>query len=130
MNNISWQEFEVKVKEILEGNGFETRFRVVFKDDQGRAEIDIVAKRYGLTLCVDAKRYNRNWHRKSALRRESEKHKKRCERFSEIIGAKAIPIIVSLIDDKLYSHEGCIIVPYSSFNDFLINIEYYLEELQ
>lgn len=128
-NGISWQDFELRVREILERNNFETRFRVVFKDEEGRAEIDVVAERYGIMLCVDAKRYNRNWHRKSALKRESEKHRKRCLRFSKIVNSKVIPVIVSLIDDELYLHEGCIIVPFKSFNDFLLNLHFYLEEL-
>ena len=128
-NEISWQDFELKVKEILEENNFDTDFRVVFKDEEGKSEIDVVARRYGIVLCVDAKRYNRNWHRRSALKKESEKHRKRCSRFSKVIGSKAIPVIVSLIDDELYLHEGCIVVPFNSFNDFLLNLHYYLEEL-
>jgi Holliday junction resolvase-like predicted endonuclease len=126
---ISWQDFEVRVREVLESNDFQTRFRVVFQDDRGRAEIDVVAERHGLVLCVDAKRYNRNWSRRSALKRESEKHRERCERFSKVAKARVIPVIVSLIDDELFLHEGCIVVPFKSFNDFLLNIHYYLDEL-
>jgi|Deesub1362B_J571_1020462.scaffolds.fasta_scaffold32151_2 Holliday junction resolvase-like predicted endonuclease len=124
----TWQDFEVKVKEILEGNDFNTSFRVVFRDGEGKAEIDVVAERYETVLCVDAKRYNRNWHRRSALKREAEKHRKRCLRFSRLLGRRAIPVIVSLIDDELYLHEGCIIVPFKALNDFLLNLHYYLVE--
>ncbi len=129
MDKISWQEFEESVREILESNGFKTDFRVVFKDELGKAEIDVVAERFGLILAVDAKRYNRGWQRKSALKREAQKHRNRCSRFSKIVKSEVIPVIVSLIDDEMYMYEGCIIVPFQSFNDFLVNLHYYLEEL-
>jgi|Deesub1362A_J573_1020465.scaffolds.fasta_scaffold00065_70 hypothetical protein len=128
MDDISWQEFEEKVKAILESNNFKTDFRVVFKDEEGRAEIDVVAEKFGLILAVDAKRYNRGWQRRSALKREAQKHMDRCSRFSKIVKSMVIPVIVSLIDDELYMYEGCIIVPFRSFNDFLLNLHYYLEE--
>jgi hypothetical protein len=127
--NLSWQEFEEEVKRVFEENNFKTNFRVVFTDEFGRSEIDIVAERFEQILCVDAKRYNKNWHRRSALKREAMKHRERCERFSKIKGKKAIPIVVSLIDDMVVAHEGCVVVPFNSLNDFLVNLHYYMEEL-
>jgi len=129
MDEISWQEFEEKVKDILESNNFKTDFRVVFKDEHGRSEIDVVAERFGLILGVDAKRYNKNWQRRGALKKEAQKHRNRCLRFSKILNSKVVPVIVSLLDDELYTYDGCLIVPFKSFNDFLLNLHFYLEEL-
>ncbi len=129
MDEISWQEFEEAVKEIFEKNDFRTEFRFVFKDEVGRSEIDIVAERFGTLIGVDAKRYNKSWNRKSAIKREALKHGERCKRLSRLKERKVIPVIVSLIDDSLISYQGCIIVPFNSLNDFLVNFEYYIEEL-
>jgi len=125
---MKWQEFEEEVKKVCEAHGFKTRFRCVFKDDEGKAEIDVVAERYGLTLCFDAKLYSASRYRLSQLRKEAEKHRKRCERFSTLIGREAVPVIVSFIDDSIRFHEGCIIIPFHSLNEFLAELHYYLAE--
>ncbi|WP_232215805.1 restriction endonuclease [Archaeoglobus veneficus] len=125
----SWQEFEEATKEILEAHEFKTAFRVVFKDEKGRAEIDVVAERYGFILAIDAKRYTHTWYRASALRKEAKKHAERCKRYEKIVGKKVVPVIVSLIDDSIVEHEGCIVVPFHAFNDFLLNLEAYIDEL-
>ncbi len=125
---MKWQEFEEKVREICEAHGFNTKFRFVFTDGEGRAEIDVVAERYGLILCIDAKLYSASRYRVSQLRKEAEKHRRRCERFATFAGKDAVPVIVSFIDDSIYFYEGCIIVPFESFNHFLAEIHYYLSE--
>ena len=114
------------MKEVLNFHEFSTSSRVIFKDGIGKSEIDIVAERFNLTLGIDAKRYTERWYRLSALKREAKKHAERCRRFEKVIGKKVIPIIVPLIDDDLHFYEGCIIVPFSKFNDFIVNIHTYL----
>ncbi|WP_290598104.1 MULTISPECIES: hypothetical protein [unclassified Archaeoglobus] len=123
-----WQEFEEEVRKVCEAHGFKTSFRHVFKDEGGRGEIDVVAERYGLILCFDAKLYSASRYRASQLRKEAEKHKKRCERFSVLTGKEVVPVIVSFIDDSVRFHEGCIIVPFHSLNEFLTELHYYLAE--
>ncbi len=128
MNFTTWQEFEEAIREILEHHGFATRFRYVFRDEQGRAEVDVLAERYGLVLAIDAKRYTHGWYRLSAIKKEAEKHAKRCERLGKLLGRKVIPVVVPLIDDSVYFHKGAVIVPYARLNDFLLNIHAYLIE--
>ncbi len=125
----AWEEFEKFIKDIAEYHGFYTEHRVIFKDDYGRSEIDILAKRFDIILAIDAKRYSRGWYRASAIKREAKKHSKRCRRFEKTIGKKVIPVIVTLIDDEIFKYEGCLVVPVDKFNDFLNNIHFYLEEL-
>jgi len=123
-----WQEFEEEVRKICEAHDFTTKFRYVFKDEEGKSEIDVVAERYGIVLCFDAKLYSASRYRVSQLKKEAEKHRERVERFSTVTGKKAVPVIVSFIDDLIRFHAGCIVVPYSSLNEFLGNLHYYLSE--
>ncbi len=125
---LSWQEFEKITKTILESHGFETKFRFVFKDKKSKSEIDVLAVRHDIMLAIDAKRYTAKWHRKSELKKQAEKHVERCDRYSKLVNKKVIPVIVSLIDDSIVFHEGCIVVPFESLNDFLINLHAYLAE--
>ena len=124
----SWQEFEEFVRYVFESHGFETQFRVVFRDEEGRSEIDVVAERGSICLAADAKRYTGGWYRLTAIKREAEKHESRCRRFSRVTGKKAIPVVVPLIDDGIALHGSCIIVPFRALNDFLSNLELYLAE--
>ena len=123
----SWQEFEEEILRIFEEHGFKSRKRYVFKDEKGRAEVDILAERFGVILAVDAKRYTEGWYRLSALKREAKKHAERCRRLERVIGKRVIPVVVPLIDDRIYFHHS-FIVPFLSLNDFLLNLHYYLVE--
>ena len=129
MNFSSWQEFEEAIREVLEIHGFSTKFRYVFRDENGKTEIDVLAERFGITLAIDAKRYTERWYRLSAIKKEAEKHAERCKRLEKITGKRAIPVVVPLIDDSIYIHGNAIIVPFEKLNDFLINIHAYLHEL-
>ncbi len=123
-----WQDFEEEVRRICEIHGFSTKLRYVFTDEHGRAEIDVVAERFGTVLCFDAKLYSASRYRVSQLKKEAEKHRERVNRFSALKGKKAVPVIVSFIDDSLRFHSGCIVVPFHSLNEFLTNLHYYLAE--
>ncbi|MEG9195241.1 MAG: hypothetical protein V6S10_07985 [Candidatus Methanoglobus sp.] len=123
-----WQDFEIEVKKICEEHGFRTSFHNLFRDEIGKAEIDVVAERGSITLCLDAKLYSGHRYRVSQLKREAEKHSNRCKRFSKLSGKSAVPVIISFIDDAIYFHSGCIIVPFESLNHFLTEIYYYLAE--
>ncbi len=123
---MKWQEFERIIKEVCDFHGFKTSFRVVFKDSEGKSEIDVVAERFQIVLCIDAKFYSAKRYRASQLRKEAKKHVKRCKRYSKIKRCNVVPVVVSFIDDSINFHEGCIVVPFDCFNDFLENIYYYL----
>jgi Holliday junction resolvase-like predicted endonuclease len=127
VEEMTWQEFEEEVKEIFERHGYKTRFRVIFKDEE-RGEVDVIAENFGIILAIDAKRYTKKWYRTPALKKQSEKHAKRCKRYERQVGKKVIPIIVSLLDDRIIFYGGCIIVPFESLNDFLLNLHFYLTE--
>ncbi len=125
---MKWQEFEEFVKDVFEAHGFEAKLRVVFRDEKGKSEIDVVAVRGKILLAVDAKRYSKGWYRLSAVKREAKKHVERCRRYSKLTGRKAVPVVVPMIDDGIVEWSGCIIVPARALNDFLLNVEAYLAE--
>jgi lipocalin len=127
LRKLEWQEFEERTREILEKHGFKTK-KVVFRDEHGRAEIDVVAERFDLTLAIDAKRYAGQWYRISALKKESEKHAEKCRRYEKLVGKRIIPIVVSLIDDRILFH-GSIVVPFDNLNEFLLDLHRYLAEI-
>lgn len=125
---MKWQEFEEIVKQVFDENGYETSFRVVFKDTEGKSEIDVVAEKYGRIIAIDAKNYSKGWHRASAIKNQAVKHLDRCIRYSRLKGRGVMPVIVSFIDDSIFFHSGCLIVPFEKLNDFILNIHRYSSE--
>jgi len=124
----SWQEFEEEIHRILTLHGFDTSFRKVFRTSR-RYEIDIVAERYGITLAIDCKRYGKHRYRLSHIKKEAEKHVKRCREFESHFGKKVIPLLVTFVEEDVILHDSCILVPYNKIEDFLRNLELYLQHL-
>jgi len=129
LSDLTWQEFEQYIRDILDQNDFEVQFRKIFSHGDRRYQIDAVGYRNDLCLCIDGKKYGRGRHRTSSLKKEALKHYHRCKAHEEALGIKSIPIIVSWIDDNLVSENGCIILPVHMLNDFLLNLESLLDEL-
>ncbi len=125
----SWQEFEELTRDIIELHGFKAEFRKVFRNQDRKFEVDVVATKDDLCLAIDCKLYGYSRYRRSQLRSEAEKHSIRCKELEKLVGMRVTPLIVSLLDDDLLIENGCLFVPITKLNDFLINQERYMETL-
>jgi hypothetical protein len=123
----TWQEFEERIRDVLECAGFLTDFRKVFTATGRRYEIDVVAHRFDITLLIDAKRYGKARLRSSSIRAEARKHFARCHEFDRAFSVSSVPVIVSWIDDALLCEGGCFIVPYHKLEDFVVHLERYVD---
>ncbi|MGZ4920121.1 MAG: hypothetical protein ACXV6L_07945 [Halobacteriota archaeon] len=124
--SLTWQEFEEQTRDVLECAGFSTEFRKVFSLDGKRHEIDVVARRFDVTLLIDAKRYGKARQRSASLKGEARKHLIRCEEFDRVFASTGVPVIVSWLDDALLIDGACFIVPFDKLEDFIVHVEYYL----
>jgi hypothetical protein len=125
---LTWQEFEELLRDILDQHDFEIQFRKIFSHGGRRYQIDVVGYRRDLCLCIDGKKYGRGRHRASSLKSEAMKHFSRCQAHEEALGIRSIPVIVSWIDDNLMFENGCFFVPVAMLNDFLLNMDAVLDE--
>jgi hypothetical protein len=126
---LTWQEFEERVRDVLDCAGFLTEFRRVFVLDGRRHEIDVVARRFDVTLLIDAKRYGKARPRRSSLKAQARKHLTRCEEFDRAFSGKSVPVIVSWLDDALLIDGDCFIVPFGKLEDFVVHLEYYVDSI-
>ncbi|MGZ4916554.1 MAG: hypothetical protein ACXV3U_07635 [Halobacteriota archaeon] len=127
---LTWQEFEEQTRDVLECAGFSTEFRRVFVSDGRRHEIDVVARRFDMTLLIDAKRYGKARLRSASLKTEARKHLARCEEFDRAFSSTSVPVIVSWLDDALLIDAECFIVPFDKLEDFVVHVEYYLASIE
>jgi hypothetical protein len=129
LDDLTWQEFEELLRDILDQHDFDIQFRKVFRHGGRGYQIDVVGYRKDLCLCIDGKKYGRGRYRASSLKTEALKHYNRCCAHEEAFGVRSIPVIVSWIDDNLVMENGCIILPVHMLNDFLLNLDFILDEL-
>ncbi len=129
LDELTWQEFEEYIRDLLEHHDFEVQFRKVFRTPERGYQIDAVALRKDLCLCIDGKKYGRSRPRSSSLKEQAKLHYERTLAYEEKIGIRSVPLIVSWLDDNLMVENGCIFVSIDRLNDFLLNVDAILDEL-
>ncbi len=106
--NSGWSSLEELVSHVLSEAGYRTYRTVRFKFQGRRFEVDVLAFKTGLSLCIDCKRWKRL--REGMLRKAAEAQRARCEVLSKVLEAglltydvpageyKMLPVIVSLYE--------------------------------
>jgi Holliday junction resolvase-like predicted endonuclease len=139
---LRWQEFEDIAAVALERNGYVTRKNVRFKYGGRRWEIDVVACRKPLVLCVDCKRWQRGL-KPSALRKIVEAQVNRASALADTLPSPAlkiecvkwnktkfVPVILSLMPSSYKFFDNVPVVPVLQLQDFLTQLPAYIESLK
>lgn len=138
---LQWREFEGIAAIAFERNGYKVRRNVRFKHEGRRREIDIVACKKPLVVCVDCKHWHHRLHR-SALERIVKEQIGRTRALAKSLPspslkiecvswtrAKYIPVILSLVSDECKFFDGVPIVPVLQVQDFLNQLPAYADSL-
>lgn len=138
---LGWLEFEEMAAHILEENGYGVRRRFRFKAKGRRWEVDVLAYRRPLVLCIECKRWTRGMGN-SAVRNIVEAHLEKVRVLSEklvslaaVLGlrtwtkAVVIPLTLSLSQASASFYGGAPIVSVLKLPDFLSEFEGRLDDL-
>ena len=113
---LDWRDFEGLTAEILSEKNFAVLKNMMLT--KPRMEIDVVGIRLGIAILIDCKHWKR--YSTSAL---SIAVKKQIERTKQYVaktpGAIAVPVIVTLYQDKIDFIENVPIVPIFQFGSFV-----------
>jgi len=113
---LEWRDFEGLTAEILSEKNFAVIKNMMLT--KPRMEIDVVGIRLGIAMLIDCKHWKR--YSSSAL---STAVKKQIERTKQYVaktpGAVAVPVIVTLYQDKIDFIENVPIVPIFQFASFI-----------
>ena len=115
---VRWQYFEKLVAFVFEQNGFDAQQNVIVKDGVQKRQFDVIAKRYGITYLVECKKW-RSKERVAGIRPATKKHIERCDFYVQLYTEKILPVIVTLMDDKIEEENGVPIVPIIKLNAWL-----------
>ncbi|MBS7609209.1 NERD domain-containing protein [Candidatus Bathyarchaeota archaeon] len=127
---IGWVEFEILIEKSLEAYGYEAIHAFRFRHGKRRWEIDLIALRNPLLLCIDCKHLVKQHG--SSLKKGAEHNIHRARSLGESLGsleeklslqnwrrALILPVIVCLSEPPFQDHKGCPIVPILRLRNFL-----------
>ena len=113
---LDWKDFEGLTAEILSSKNFAVMKNMMLT--KPRMEIDVVGIRLGIAILIDCKHWKR--YNMSSL---SSVVKKQIERTKQYVakteGSVAVPVIVTLYQDKVDFIENVPIVPIFQFSSFV-----------
>lgn len=139
---LTWKDFESLCVEALRSHDYEVRAPFRFRVEGRKYEVDIVAHRKGVLLCIDCKHWKMRRGQRSKIKDAATNHFDKCAKLAlstgllkgvglEVrAGSYVVPIIVTLMDLGLKSPLGGVcVVPIYKFNNFLLELEAHVDEL-
>ena len=113
---LNWRDFEGLTAEILSSKNFAVMKNMMLT--KPRMEIDVVGIRLGIAILIDCKHWKR--YSTSALSTAVKKQIERTKKYvAKTPGAIAVPVIVTLYQDKINFIENVPIVPIFQFTTFI-----------
>ena len=113
---LEWRDFEGLTAEILSEKNFAVIKNMMLT--KPRMEIDVVGIRLGIAILIDCKHWKR--YSPSALSAAVQKQIERTKQYvKKTPGAMAVPVIVTLYQDKIDFIENVPIVPIFQFASFI-----------
>lgn len=113
---LDWKDFEGLTGEILSSKNFAVIKNMILT--KPRMEIDVIGIRLGIAILIDCKHWKR--YSSSALKTAVKKQIERTKHYVEKTpGGMAVPVIVTLYQDKINFIENVPIVPIFQFTSFI-----------
>ncbi len=113
---LDWRDFEGLTAEVLSSKNFAVIKNMMLT--KPRMEIDVIGIRLGIAILIDCKHWKR--YSASALSTAVKKQIERTKHYVEKTpGAMAVPVIVTLYQDKIDFIENVPIVPIFQFGSFI-----------
>ena len=113
---LDWKDFEGLTGEILSSKNFAVIKNMILT--KPRMEIDVIGIRLGIAILIDCKHWKR--YSVSSLGTAVKKQIERTKHYVEKTpGGMAVPVIVTLYQDKINFIENVPIVPIFQFSSFI-----------
>ena len=124
---LDWKDFEGLTAEILMAKNFAIIKNLILT--KPRMEIDVVGIRLGVAMLIDCKHWKR--YSNSALSEAVRKQVERTKHYiSKTPGSIAVPVIVTLYQDKIDFIDRVPIVPIFQFSSFVDEFYGNLEQMK
>ncbi|HIK01758.1 TPA: restriction endonuclease [archaeon] len=120
LEKYDWRDFESLVASIFAERNYKVKTDHRFKHD-GRHQIDVVAQGFREIFCVDCKKWSDRKGKISALKKAILDQKLRTQALKDSAHNKSdvYPLIVTLLQEDIETHENIPVVPVWKLNSFL-----------
>lgn len=128
-SKIGWKEFESLAESIFSAYGLETIAN--YRLSKPRTEIDLIAIKNDIALCIDCKHWKRTIGESTLLKLAHDQviRARRLLRSFQNIN-KVIPIILTMHDEHIFMlPNGVPVVPVARLNGFLTEWEGYIRNM-
>jgi len=128
---LDWKEFEKMAAEAFEINGYVVNRNFRFKAGAKRWEMDLIARKRPLMVCVDCKHWQHGWSRASVIR-TTEAQVGRTKALTDSLQSLTVklelndwdrvtlmPVMLSLIPGPFKFHDDTPIVPILQLQSFI-----------
>ena len=113
---LDWRDFEGLTAEILSSKNFAVIKNLMLT--KPRMEIDVVGIRLGIAILIDCKHWKK--YSRSSLTPAVQKQIERTKQYvAKTSGSRAVPVIVTLYQDKIDFIDKVPIVPIFQFSSFI-----------
>ena len=113
---LDWRDFEGLTAEILYSKNFAVIKNLMLT--KPRMEIDVVGIRLGIAILIDCKHWKK--YSRSSLTSAVQKQIERTKQYvAKTSGSRAVPVIVTLYQDKIDFIDKVPIVPIFQFSSFI-----------
>jgi len=126
---VVWQNFERLAAFIFEKNNFRVNVNTVKTYHKTKRQYDVIAWKGNQTFLVECKKWAGSRYRLSALKKAIVQHKERTTFYEHITDEDAIPVIVTLIEERILVHEGVPLVPVTKLNAFISELDEHAGEI-
>lgn len=116
---VTWQNFEKLAAFIFEENGYQTKINTVKVFHKKRRQYDVIAKKGGETFLVECKKWSGNRYRLSSLKTAIKQHRERADFYTIVTRERAVPLIITLIEEEVHFYEGVPIIPISKLDSYI-----------
>lgn len=142
ISDLDGKEFEAFTRDILISHEFQVYSGVRFKTSKKRRyEIDLLAIRNPIILCIDCKHWSSRTGKKYALKKAVEKQVERTLAFSKDVDLLKfhieenndhflMPLLISWLAEDIKTYQNVPIVPIFQLSFFLNQIDVYRDEFK
>jgi len=131
---LDWQEFESFTEECLDEAGYKVEKNVRTREEGRVREVDVVAARGNLVLCIDCKHWNSPSYPSKFTR--ALKHQLEATyallrelRQKETGSALGLPVVLTLLEPRAKLRNGVVLLSIDQLSDFAENLARFSESL-
>jgi len=131
---LDWQEFESFTEQCLDAAGYKVQKNIRTRDQGRIREVDVVAARGNLVLCIDCKHWNGPSYPSKFTKALEHQFEATCAFLRELCRRESgsflgLPVVLTLLEPREKLRNGVVLLSIEQLSDFTGNLARFSESL-